>query len=87
MSSQKKQSGLSALRKSCRKKMIDLGYGQGAIKILAGELGVNAHSLTMALTGYRDTPRSIEILMKLKSFLDSGASQCVNIHNKKQTSN
>lgn len=72
MSVRSKKSGFESLRIACRKKMITLGYDRtGSIFQLAQKMGVNYQALSMALTGYRDTPRSIEILMQLRVMLDA----------------
>jgi hypothetical protein len=83
-----KKSGFASLRKICLRKMLDLGYERsGSLLVLAGKLDVNYRSLSMALTGWRDTPRSIEILSKLRATLDDETSQRGNIHNVKQIIN
>jgi len=83
-----KKSGFNSIRIACRKKMIDLGYDRtGSTLKLAEKLGVNYQALSMALTGYRDSPRSIEILTQLRTMLDAESSNRGSIHNKKQTSN
>lgn len=55
--------------------MIDLGLDrQGNREMLAGEIStpddqVNPNSLSMALTGYRNSPRSLEILKRLYQYV------------------
>lgn len=83
-----KKTGFHTLRKSCLKKMLDLDYDRaGSLVILAEKLDVNYRSLSMALTGHRVTPRTIEILCKLRAMLDEETASRGNIHNIKQTSN
>ena len=64
------------LRKLCKKMMVDLGVDTKGSKIfLAKEIStvddvVNSSSLTMALSGYRFGARSVELLMRLYSYLE-----------------
>lgn len=54
-----------------KKKMVDLGFdGYGSRKKLAGILGTNYNSLSMALTGHREQAHSVEILNRIEQYLD-----------------
>ena len=61
--------------KNCKKMMVDLDLdGLGFRPILAKEISmpddkVNANSLTMALTGYRNGPRYGQIIERLNVYL------------------
>ena len=67
---------LDALRKECKKLLIDLGLDKpGVVSFLARELStpddkINSNSLNMALTGYRNGSRSEYLLTKLQSYLE-----------------
>jgi hypothetical protein len=63
----KKQTEL--YRKKCRKLMVDLDLSHGFNAQLAHSLGVNSNQLSMALTGFRKTKRSLEILVSLEQHL------------------
>ena len=66
---------LHTLRKDCKKLMVELDLDhQGAEPFLAKEISteedrVNRNVLNMALTGYRSTPRSEELLRRLQRYL------------------
>ena len=65
---------LLKLRKQCKKLLIDLELdARGNELLLAEKLGINRNQLNMALTGYRNTPRSEEILLILKEHLRNKA--------------
>lgn len=65
---------LNKLRKQIKKKLIDLELdSRGNEPLLAAELGFNRNQLNMALTGYRNTPRSETILLTLKEHLQNKA--------------
>lgn len=63
------------LRKEVKKLMIDRGLDRpGSIKMLAKRLNCNSNMLNMALTGYRKSPRSKQILEQLLRVLLSDHS-------------
>jgi hypothetical protein len=45
--------------------------GRGALKTIAKAISVNRNSLSMALSGFRNGPGSIQILEQAKSYLES----------------
>jgi len=64
------------LRLECRHLMIDCGYGYGTHPVLAEAIStktdrISPQVLSMALTGYRTGPRTIEILERLYNYLNT----------------
>ena len=54
------------LRKNCKKLLIDKGLDQpGRLSVLAEAIGANKNSISMALSGFRDGPVSIELLNRI----------------------
>jgi len=80
----------NTLRKEVKKKMIDLDLDRsGSYEIILPRLSVlmgravHKHSLSMALTGFRNGPSSREILEGLRALLESWPPDfpdCVPIH-------
>lgn len=59
------------LRRHCKHLMIDLELDQrGMLSVLAGDIGTNPQSLSMALSGYRNGHGSLKILTRLKEDLE-----------------
>lgn len=61
---------IKALRKECKKLLIDLELDRPGIQpLLAKRINVNSRSLSMALTGHRTGDRYFEILVELRDYL------------------
>lgn len=58
------------LRKSVKKLLVDAGLDKrGCLPEIADKMNVNYNSLNMALSGYRASNSSIELLKQLQSYL------------------
>ena len=58
------------LRKSVKKLLVDAELDKrGCLPEIADKMNVNYNSLNMALSGYRNSPGSIELLKQLQSYL------------------
>jgi hypothetical protein len=61
---------MNILRKRIKHSLVDLDLdGRGNYALLAKSIGVNQSSLSMAMTGFRATERSLDILNKLDRHL------------------
>ena len=60
----------SKLRQESKRLMIENDYfDRGANKLLADELKISYQTFIMALSGYREGPKSVEVLEQLKAHL------------------
>ena len=58
------------LRKRCKRLMIDCGLDlRGGQTLLAESLSMNRNSISMALSGYRNGPGSLQILQAIRKHL------------------
>jgi hypothetical protein len=61
---------LAKLRQQCHVLIAKNGYSKkGGQAVLAGKIKVNKNSLSMALSGFRETASSEQLLLTLKKFL------------------
>jgi len=60
----------SKLRIHIRQMMANLNMGRGSLKQLANEIGKHPNSIYMAMSGWRKTPGSIQILYQIKENLE-----------------
>ncbi|MGE5840956.1 MAG: hypothetical protein ACM335_01670 [Deltaproteobacteria bacterium] len=67
------------LRKTVKKMMVDADLGRRATQDIAKALGLNLQSLSMAMSGYREGPRSREMLLLVKRYLAKKKKQAVQL--------